>query len=124
MHLLIKLVLCDLIWRKLFKIMHHCIQKLVCSFQVISKLQIQICRQSFYHSSFLLLYVVGREDKLNADNRLVVNNFQVELSQQIGLLCNLVETSLSEQKEHLMRVEKLSHSLTGIHEKVFNDACG
>ncbi|KAG2682993.1 hypothetical protein I3843_10G011500 [Carya illinoinensis] len=60
---------------------------------------------------------IGREDKLNADNRLVVNNFQVELAQQIGSLCNLVETSLSEQKEHLLSVEKLSHSFTGIHEK-------
>lgn len=71
-----------------------------------------------------MFYVVGREDKLNADNRLVVNNFQDELAQQIGSLCNLVETSLSEQKEHLLSVEKLSHSFTGIHEKVLDDACG
>ncbi|KAG2682991.1 hypothetical protein I3843_10G011500 [Carya illinoinensis] len=67
---------------------------------------------------------IGREDKLNADNRLVVNNFQVELAQQIGSLCNLVETSLSEQKEHLLSVEKLSHSFTGIHEKLLgSEAC-
>lgn len=64
---------------------------------------------------------IGREDKLNADNRLVVNNFQAELAQQIGSLCNLVATSMSKQQEHLQSVEKLCHSFTGTHDKGFVD---
>ena len=68
-------------------------------------------------------YYVGREDKLNADNRLVVNNFQVELAQKVGSLGNLVATSMSEQKEHLQCVENFCHSFTGMHDKVLNDTC-
>ncbi|KAE8098577.1 hypothetical protein FH972_016630 [Carpinus fangiana] len=64
---------------------------------------------------------IGREDKLNADNRLVVNNFQVELAQKVGCLGNLVETSMSEQKEHLQCVENFCHSFTGMHDKAVMD---
>lgn len=53
----------------------------------------------------------------------MVNNFQVELAQQVGSLGNLVATSMSEQNEHLQCVEKLCHSFTGIHDKVLNDTC-
>lgn len=70
----------------------------------------------------LFLYVsgncIGREDKLNTDNRTVVNNFQAELAQQVGCLCNTVATSLSEQNGHLQGVEKLCYSFLGIHDKV------
>lgn len=64
---------------------------------------------------------IGREDRLNADNRLVVTNFQAELAQKIGSLCNLVATSTSKQQEHLLCVEKLCHSFTGTHDKGFMD---
>ena len=47
-----------------------------------------------------------------------MNNFQVELAQQVGYLWNTVATSLSEQNEHLQSTEKLCHSFLGIHDKV------
>ncbi|KAL1290080.1 hypothetical protein AAHE18_20G103800 [Arachis hypogaea] len=68
-----------------------------------------------------LFLKIGREDKLNLDNRAVVNNFQAELAQQVGYLCNIVATSLSEQSEHLKCVEKLCHSFLGVHDKVVLD---
>lgn len=71
---------------------------------------------------YLLIYIsrncIGREDKLSSDNRAVVNNFQAELAQQVGSLCNTVATSLSEQNGHLQGVEKLCNSFLGIHDKV------
>lgn len=67
---------------------------------------------------YMLLHFLGREDKLNLDNRAVVNNFQVELTQQVGSLRNTVATSLSRQNEHLECVENLCHSFMGIHDKV------
>ncbi|XP_024038388.1 kinesin-like protein KIN-5C [Citrus clementina] len=69
----------------------------------------------------LLFQKIGREDKLNADNRSVVENFQVELAQQIGSLCDIVDLSTCQQNEHLKHVEKLCHSLLGIHEKAVID---
>ncbi|TKY61969.1 125 kDa kinesin-related protein [Spatholobus suberectus] len=60
---------------------------------------------------------IGREDRLNSDNRAVVNNFQAELAQQVGSLCNTVATSLSEQNEHLEGVKKLCHSFLDVHDK-------
>ncbi|XVF76179.1 hypothetical protein PTKIN_Ptkin13bG0245800 [Pterospermum kingtungense] len=68
-----------------------------------------------------LFLKIGREDKLNADNRVVVNEFQAELAQQIGCLCNLVASSVSQQNEHLQNVEKLCHSFTNIHDKAILD---
>ncbi|XP_039030627.1 kinesin-like protein KIN-5C [Hibiscus syriacus] len=64
-----------------------------------------------------LFLKIGREDKLNSDNRVVVNNFQAELAQQIGSLCNLVASSVSQQNVHLQTVEKLCCSFTIIHDK-------
>lgn len=64
---------------------------------------------------------IGREDKLSSDNRAVVNNFQAELAQKVGSLCNTVTTSLSEQNRHLQGVEKLCHSFLGIHDKAAID---
>ncbi|GAY33075.1 hypothetical protein CUMW_005500 [Citrus unshiu] len=69
----------------------------------------------------LLFQKIGREDKLNADNRSVVENFQVELAQQIGSLCDILDLSTCQQNEHLKHVEKLCHSLLGIHEKAVID---
>ncbi|KAL6999798.1 hypothetical protein U1Q18_000954, partial [Sarracenia purpurea var. burkii] len=60
----------------------------------------------------------GREDKLNVDNRLVVNNFQTELLQQLGSLGNTVTTSVSQQNEQLQCIEKFFHSFLDIHKKV------
>ncbi|XP_027352817.1 kinesin-like protein KIN-5C [Abrus precatorius] len=68
-----------------------------------------------------LFLKIGREDRLNSDNRAVVNNFQAELSQQVGSLCNTVATSLSEQNENLKGVEKLCHSFLDIHDEAVID---
>ncbi|KAK7268018.1 hypothetical protein RIF29_20700 [Crotalaria pallida] len=64
---------------------------------------------------------IGRGDKLNSGNRAVVDNFQVELTQQVGSLCTTVATSLSRQNEHLECVENLCHSFLGIHDKTVVD---
>ncbi|KAF5953942.1 hypothetical protein HYC85_006798 [Camellia sinensis] len=60
-------------------------------------------------------------DKLNADNRSVVNDFQTELAQQLGSLCNTVATSMSRQSEHLQCIEKHCHSFLDIHNKAVID---
>ncbi|KAI8016225.1 Kinesin-like protein KIN-5C [Camellia lanceoleosa] len=64
---------------------------------------------------------IAREDKLNADNRSVVNDFQTELAQQLGSLCNTVATSMSRQSEHLQCIEKHCHSFLDIHNKAVID---
>ncbi|XP_010245506.1 PREDICTED: kinesin-like protein KIN-5C [Nelumbo nucifera] len=64
----------------------------------------------------LLFSKIAREDKMNAKNRLVVNNFQSELAEQIGDLCNKVATSMSRQHEHLQCIEKLCHSFLDFHD--------
>ncbi|MBA0793451.1 hypothetical protein Gohar_017855, partial [Gossypium harknessii] len=69
----------------------------------------------------LLFLKIGREDKLNADNRVVVNNYQVELAQQIGSICNLVSSLMSQQNEHHESVEKLCRSFTDTHQKAILD---
>lgn len=66
----------------------------------------------------LFLFSVDKEDKLNVDNRLVVNNFQAELGQEIGSLCNMVAISMSQQNEHLQCTEKLCNSFLDVHNKV------
>ncbi|KAL9332105.1 hypothetical protein ACSQ67_001715 [Phaseolus vulgaris] len=68
-----------------------------------------------------LFLKIGREDRLNSDNRAVVNNYQVELAQQVGSLCNTVATSLSEQNEHLEGVKKFCHSFLDVHDKAVVD---
>lgn len=60
----------------------------------------------------------GREDKLSADNRKVVDNYQVELSEQISNLFNRVASCLSQQNVHLQGVNKLSQSRLEAHNKV------
>ncbi|XP_057506959.1 kinesin-like protein KIN-5C [Actinidia eriantha] len=64
---------------------------------------------------------IAREDKLNADNRSVVNGFQTELVQQLGSLCNTVATSQSRQNEHLQCIEKNCHSFLDLHNKAVMD---
>ncbi|XP_021892543.1 kinesin-like protein KIN-5C [Carica papaya] len=68
-----------------------------------------------------LFLKIGREDKLNADNRSVVNSYQVELTEQIGNLCNIVSSSIARQEEHLQCVEKLCASFLSIHDKAVMD---
>ncbi|KAH8504742.1 hypothetical protein H0E87_012111 [Populus deltoides] len=64
-----------------------------------------------------LFQKIGREDKLSSDNRSVVNNFRGQLSQQIVSLCNMVSMSISQQNEHLQRVQELGHSFLDMHYK-------
>ncbi|KAH7854811.1 hypothetical protein Vadar_018028 [Vaccinium darrowii] len=69
-----------------------------------------------------LLYTkIAREDKLNVDNRSVVNDFQSNLVQQLGSLSNTVATSMSRQNEHLQCIEKLCQSFLDIHNKAIMD---
>ncbi|VVB02333.1 unnamed protein product [Arabis nemorensis] len=65
----------------------------------------------------LLHQKLGREDKLSADNRKVVDNYQVELSEQISNLFNMVASCLSQQSSHLQDVNKLSQSRLEAHNK-------
>lgn len=68
---------------------------------------------------FLLKYIIAaREDKLNATNRSVVNNFQAELAGKIGVLCNTITLSTKQQNEYLQTVEKLCQSCLDFHDKV------
>ncbi|KDO70475.1 hypothetical protein CISIN_1g003495mg [Citrus sinensis] len=85
--------------------------------------QLKKCQYALKEKDFIISEQkkAGREDKLNADNRSVVENFQVELAQQIGSLCDIVDLSTCQQNEHLKHVEKLCHSLLGIHEKAVID---
>ncbi|KAF5203963.1 Kinesin-like protein kin-5c [Thalictrum thalictroides] len=64
---------------------------------------------------------LAREDKLNSENRSVVDDFQASLSQKIGTLCSTVATSMSEQHGHLECVNKLCQSFLEIHEKLVSD---
>lgn len=57
-----------------------------------------------------LFQKIGREDKLSADNRLVVNSYQDDLAKRVGSLCQMVETSMSRQNELLQGVANLCHS--------------
>lgn len=66
--------------------------------------------------------MAGREDKLSADNRLVVNSYQEDLAKRVGSLCQMVETSMSRQNEHLQGVENLCHSFLLAHEKVLYES--
>lgn len=71
------------------------------------------------YCSLYIMVSVAREDKLNADNRSVVNNFETGLAQQVSSLCETVTSSISQQNKHLQGVEKLCHSFLQSHDKVF-----
>ncbi|XP_010505150.1 PREDICTED: kinesin-like protein KIN-5C [Camelina sativa] len=60
---------------------------------------------------------IGREDKLSADNKKVVDSYQTELSEQISNLFNRVASCLSQQNAHLQGVNKLSQSRLEAHNK-------
>ncbi|XP_074591511.1 kinesin-like protein KIN-5C [Curcuma longa] len=60
---------------------------------------------------------IAREDKLGATNRSVVNNFQAELAVKVGLLCNTVISSIDEQNEYLLSIEKMCQSCLDFSEK-------
>ncbi|KAF3441637.1 hypothetical protein FNV43_RR15552 [Rhamnella rubrinervis] len=64
---------------------------------------------------------IGREDKLNADNKSVVKNYQLELAEQISSLCNTVTKSMSHQIEQIQSVEKLCHSFVGAQDRAVMD---
>lgn len=68
-----------------------------------------------------LLAKIAREDKLIADNRFAVNNFQSELAQQVSSLCRMVTGSISQQNDHIECVDKLCHSFLESHEKAMAD---
>ncbi|KAF7820171.1 kinesin-like protein KIN-5C [Senna tora] len=68
-----------------------------------------------------LISKIDREDKLNLDNKALVNNFQLDLAKQIGSLCNSLATSLTQQNEHLQCAENLCNSFLGIHDKAVID---
>lgn len=55
---------------------------------------------------------------MNADNKTVVNNYQIELADQISSLCNMVMKSMSRQLEHIQSVEKLCHSFVDGQDEV------
>ncbi|KAM2893222.1 hypothetical protein FF1_008605 [Malus domestica] len=73
------------------------------------------------HDNASLFLKIGREDKLSADNRLVVNNYQEDLAKQVGSICQIVATSMSHQNEHLQCVENLCHSFLSAHVKAIMD---
>ncbi|KAJ8532694.1 hypothetical protein K7X08_015583 [Anisodus acutangulus] len=64
---------------------------------------------------------IAREDKLNTDNRSVVNNFQTELAKQLGSLSSTVARSVSRQNEHIQCVEKFCHNFLESHDKAVLD---
>ncbi|CAN4121329.1 unnamed protein product [Withania somnifera] len=68
-----------------------------------------------------LFQKITREDKLNTDNRSVVDNFQTELAKQLSSLSSTVTTSVSRQNEHLQCVEKFCHNFLKSHDKAVLD---
>ncbi|WCJ34284.1 Kinesin-like protein KIN-5C [Euphorbia peplus] len=68
-----------------------------------------------------LFQKIGREDKLNAGNREIVTNYQVDLSQRIGSLQNMLASSITKQDEHLQCVQNFCQSFLHIHDKAVKD---
>nr|GMC71108.1 kinesin-like protein KIN-5C [Ipomoea batatas] len=60
----------------------------------------------------------AKEDKLNGDNRSVVNGFQAEFEDQLDYLSKTMATSISRQSEHLHCVENCCHSFLDLLEKI------
>ncbi|XP_068659379.1 kinesin-like protein KIN-5C [Aristolochia californica] len=63
-----------------------------------------------------LFHKIDREDKLNAENRSVVNDFHLALSEHIGTLCSTVAVAITKQKEYLQCVEELCRSCLHFHD--------
>ncbi|EPS73213.1 hypothetical protein M569_01542 [Genlisea aurea] len=68
-----------------------------------------------------LFLKISREEKLNSDNRKIVNTYQAELSDQLGSLCDSLTVSVSQQREHLQCVENMCNSFLQIHDKAFSE---
>ncbi|CAF1867803.1 unnamed protein product [Brassica napus] len=69
------------------------------------------------HQKLVIWCCAGRENKLSADNRKVVDNYQAELSEQISNLFSMVASCLSQQNAQLHGVNKLSQSRLEAHNK-------
>ncbi|XP_022868889.1 kinesin-like protein KIN-5C [Olea europaea var. sylvestris] len=78
---------------------------------------------SSYNSdvSVVIFFFAAREDKLSADNRSTVSNFQAELTQQLSSLCDTLTISVSRQSDHLQCVEKLCNTFLEVHDKAAID---
>ncbi|GAA0170189.1 microtubule binding motor protein [Lithospermum erythrorhizon] len=68
-----------------------------------------------------LFMKIAREDKLNADNRSIVTNYQAELSQQLGSLGDTVAASIIGQNEHLQSVQRFCNCFLEEHDKAVKD---
>ncbi|XP_057549595.1 kinesin-like protein KIN-5C [Amaranthus tricolor] len=64
---------------------------------------------------------IDREDKLSADNKSVVVNYQDELAKRLGSLCSTVAASMSQQNENLQCIDKLCHTLLDIHNEAVSE---
>lgn len=64
---------------------------------------------------------IERKEKVSAGNRALVNNFQTELSEQIGILCNIVVESMTKQNHHLQSVEQQFQSCMDFNDKSLED---
>ncbi|GAB2255163.1 hypothetical protein Droror1_Dr00008941 [Drosera rotundifolia] len=64
---------------------------------------------------------IAREDKLNADNKSTVINFQTNLVERLGSLCTTVTSSMSKQKEQLKLVDNMCQSLLEAHDKAIHE---
>ncbi|KAH7512183.1 hypothetical protein FEM48_Zijuj12G0063400 [Ziziphus jujuba var. spinosa] len=73
------------------------------------------------HDNASLFSKIGREEKLNTENRSVVDNYQLELSEQISSLRNIVSKSMSRQSEHIQCVEKFCHSFIDTQDRAVMD---
>ncbi|CAN1772180.1 Kinesin-like protein KIN-5C [Linum perenne] len=87
--------------------------------------ELKKCRYALNERDFVISEQrkAGREDKLQSENRSLVDRFQAELSQQIGCLRSIVAKSSSQQDEHLQSVGNLCHSFLEMHDKRFNSSC-
>ncbi|XP_071719965.1 kinesin-like protein KIN-5C [Rutidosis leptorrhynchoides] len=68
-----------------------------------------------------LFMKIAREDKLNDGNRAVVTQFEAELAQDVGSLCNMVAASASQQNEQLQCIEKFCDTFIKINEKAITN---
>ncbi|KAJ0547533.1 putative plus-end-directed kinesin ATPase [Helianthus annuus] len=74
-----------------------------------------------YKDNASLFMKIAREDKMNAENRSVVNKFESELKKDVKSLCNTVATSMSQQNEQLECIEKFCHTFINLNDKAMID---
>ncbi|KAI3694582.1 hypothetical protein L1987_77549 [Smallanthus sonchifolius] len=68
-----------------------------------------------------LFMKIEREDTMNAGNRSVVNKFESALAQDIGSLCNMVASSVSQQNKQLECIEKHCDAFIKTNDKAISD---